>query len=290
MKNQAYGIDLHIHTTNSDGTRTVEETIQDAKTFGLAHIAITDHNQFAITEPLEFHGMEVIPGAEFSASYVTESGRPLEIHIIGLFFDGVPRNLYHIFRKIPLQRKQYLDAIITRLNHLGIAISYEELMNDFPDSNQIGRRHIAEILVKKKYADSITDAFDRMIGNRSLYWVDSTKYMKYMPFEKCIRQICENGGFPILAHPYHYHCTDGEVVKIIKDFKRAAGEFPAGMEVYYSKYGEEQRNQLLKYTKEFDLYPSAASDRHGEKDRFEQGSEVLLKAMKCACSARKNIE
>lgn len=290
MENQAYGIDLHIHTTSSDGTRTVEETIRDAKEFGLAHIAITDHNQFAIKEPADFHGLEIIPGAEFSASYTTEAGRILEIHVVGLFFEGVPKNLYHIFKKIPLQRKQYLDAIITRLNHLGISISYEELVNTFPDSNQIGRRHIAEILVKKRYADSITDAFDRLIGNRSPYWVDSTKYMKYMPLGKCVRQICENGGFPILAHPYHYHCSEDEVLKIVEDFKCAAGDFPAGIEVYYSKYGEKQRMELLKIAGQFQLYPSAASDRHAEKDRFEQGDELLLEAMKHACRSRKNIE
>lgn len=290
MENNAYGIDLHIHTTSSDGTRTVDETIQDAKAFGLAHIAITDHNQFAIKEPVDFQGLEIIPGAEFSASYTTEAGRLLEIHIVGLFFDGVPKSLYQIFKKIPLQRKQYLDAIITRLNYLGISISYEELCNMFPDSNQIGRRHIAEILVKKKYADSITDAFDRLIGNRSPYWVDSTKYMKYMPFEKCVQQICENAGFPILAHPYHYHCTENEVLKIIEDFKNAASDFPAGMEVYYSKYGEEQRAKLLEIAEQYQLYPSAASDRHAEKDRFEQGDEMLLEAMKQACRARKNMK
>lgn len=290
MENQAYGIDLHIHTTSSDGTRTVEETIHDAKEFGLAHIAITDHNQFAIKEAADFQGLEIIPGAEFSASYTTETGKLLEIHIVGLFFEGVPKNLYHIFKKIPLQRKQYLDAIITRLNHLGISISYEELVNTFPDSNQIGRRHIAEILVKKRYADSITDAFDRMIGNRSPYWVDSTKYMKYMPLRKCVKLICENGGFPILAHPYHYHCTEDEVFKIIEDFKNAAGDFPAGIEVYYSKYGETQRMELLEIAGQFQLYPSAASDRHAEKDRFEQGDELLLEAMKHARRSRKNME
>lgn len=290
MDNQRYGIDLHIHTTSSDGTRTVEETIQDASKFGLCHIAITDHNQFAIMNPQNYQGLEVIPGAEFSASYVTAAGRLLELHIVGLFFDGVPKNLYHVFRKIPLQRKQYLDAIITKLNHLGIAISYEELLNDFPDSNQIGRRHIAEILVKKNYADSITDAFDRMIGNRSPYWVDSTKYIKYMPFEKCIRQICENGGFPILAHPYHYHCTDAEVLKIIRDFKQAAGKFAAGIEVYYLKYGEEQRKTLLKYAKDFGLCPSAASDRHAEKDHFVRGNEELLETMKNSCRSRMKLE
>ena len=287
MEEQAYGIDLHIHTTSSDGTRTVEETLQDAYGWGLRYIAITDHNQFAITEPLFFHELEVIPGAEFSTAYCTESGRLVEVHVVGLFFDGVPENIHSIFKKIPIQRKQYLDAIITKLNHLGIAISYEELCNVFPDSNQIGRRHVAEILVKKQYAESITDAFDRLIGNRSPYWVDSTKYMKYMPLELCIRTICENGGFPILAHPYHYHCTEREVEELVKDFKRFTNQHPAGIEVYYAKYDDIRRKDLISIAKKYHLFPSAASDRHAQKDKFERGEEILLEDMKNACKAWK---
>lgn len=280
MENRAGGIDLHMHTTSSDGTRDVYETIQDAFGFGLSHIAITDHNQFALLQPEVYQGMEIIPGTEFSASYITDAGRLLEVHVVGLFFQGIPKQLRTIFNKIPLQRKQYLDAIITRLNHLGISISYEELLYRFPDSNQIGRRHIAEILMKKGYAESINDGFDRFIGNRSPYWVDSTKYIKYMPLKKCVEVICQNGGFPILAHPYHYHCTDEEVLKLVKDFKAFTEDYPAGMEVYYSKYDKARRNTLLKMAKEMDLYPSAASDRHSEKDVFVRGEESLLEKMK----------
>ena len=290
MGKQIQGVDLHIHTTCSDGTRTVEETIEDAYEFGLGHIAITDHNQFALTEPVYFQGMEIVPGAEFSTAYRTDHGRLLEVHVVGLFFEGVPKELWQIFKNIPMQRKQYLDAIITRLNHIGVSISYEELTGTFPDSNQIGRRHIAEILIKKRYADSITDAFDRMIGNRSPYWVDSTKYMRYMPLECCVRKIIENGGFPILAHPYHYHCTEEEVLKLVKDFREYAGEDPAGMEVFYSKYDGNIRNALLKIAGDYGLFPSAASDRHAPKDCFERGEESLLEAMKEAVKMRKKVK
>ena len=288
MEKRAYGIDLHIHTTCSDGTRTVEETIGDAHSVGLKSIALTDHNQFALIDPLEYEGMEIIPGAEFSTSYYTEAGKLVEVHVVGLFFDGVPESLWHIFKKIPMQRKQYLDAIITRLNHLGVSISYEELLYNFPDSNQLGRRHIAEILMKKGYSESIDDGFDRFIGNRSPYWVDSTKYMKYIPLEECVRKISDNGGFAILAHPYHYHLSDEEVRKLIHDFKSYAEDTPAGMEVFYSKYDVRRRKILLSIAKEFGLYPSAASDRHAPKDSFEQGDEKLLEAMKIACKARKS--
>lgn len=280
MEKQRYGIDLHIHTTGSDGTRTVEETIADAKAAGMGAIALTDHNQFAITEP-ECHGdLELIPGAEFSTAYRTEAGRILEVHVIGLFFHGVPKDMQHIFRKIPLQRKRYLDAVIAKLNHLGMDISYEKLLENFPDSNQIGRRHIAELLVQKHYAENITDAFDRLIGNRSPYWVDVTNYMKYMPFEMCIRRICENDGFPILAHPYHYHCTDAEVEQLIAEFCSHLNHHPAGIEVYYSKYDAEQRQKLLQLALKYGLCPSAASDRHSVDDKFEMGDRKILEVMK----------
>lgn len=280
MEKQNYGIDLHIHTTGSDGTRTVEETISDARKAGIGVIALTDHNQFTITEPKYCGELELIPGAEFSAAYCTQAGRLLEVHIIGLFFHGVPKELQQIFKKIPQQRKRYLDAIIARLNYLGIDISYEKLMESFPDSHQIGRRHIAEILVQKNYADSITDAFDRLIGNRSPYWVDVNAYMRYMPLEMCVRKICENDGFPILAHPYHYHCPDEEVEQLIAEFTRLARKHPAGIEVYYSKYDTEQREKLLRLSKQYGLYPSAASDRHSADDKFEMGDSKLLEAMK----------
>lgn len=280
MENQVYGVDLHIHTTKSDGTRTVEETVMDAKEAGLRAIAITDHNQFAVENPECFGGLEVIPGAEFSASYCTKSGKLLEVHIIGLFFDGVPEKLQSVFKKIPQQRKNYLDAVIARLNHLGIDISYQKLLEDFPETNQIGRRHIAELLVQKGYAENVTDAFDRLIGNRSPYWVDVTKYMKYMPMEKVIEKICQNNGFPILAHPYHYHCTEKEVEELVSCFHQYVGKHPAGMEVYYAKYDEEQRRKLLTIARKYHLYPSAASDRHCMDDPFEKGAEELLDAMK----------
>jgi predicted metal-dependent phosphoesterase TrpH len=106
--------------------------------------------------------------------------------------------------------------------------------------------------------------------------------MKYMPLETCVKEICENGGVPVLAHPYHYHCTEEEVRKLIADFKKLTKGNPAGIEVYYSKYDKERRDILLKFAEEFMLYPSAASDRHDVKDPFVKGNDKLLEAMKNA--------
>jgi predicted metal-dependent phosphoesterase TrpH len=112
--------------------------------------------------------------------------------------------------------------------------------------------------------------------------------MKYMSLKKCVEVICQNGGFPILAHPYHYHCTDEEVLKLVNDFKTLAGDYPAGIEVYYSKYDDKRRKELMKIAKVKDLYPSAASDRHSEKESFVRGDEILLQRMKEAVQKRNN--
>lgn len=275
-----HGVDLHIHTTRSDGTCTPNEVIRSAYETGLEGIALTDHNQFAILEPKTYGGMEVIPGAEFSTTYQMKSGKTAEVHVVGLFFAGVPKGIQKIFRRIPAQRKNYLDAVITKLNYLGISLSYEELIEYFPESSQIGRRHIGELLVKKGYASDIPEAFDRFIGNRSPYWVDVMQYMNYMPLDRCVRLICENQGFPILAHPYHYHCGEEDMLGLLEDFTACVQNHPAGMEVYYSKYHQKQRTELERLALQYDLLPSAASDRHTPKEAFERGDGRLLEQMK----------
>ena len=97
-----------------------------------------------------------------------------------------------------------------------------------------------------------------------------------------MRKICENGGFPILAHPYHYHITDEEVEQLIAGFCSYLHRHPAGIEVYYSKYDAGQRKKLLQMALKYGLCPSAASDRHSVDDKFEPGDRKILEAMKAS--------
>lgn len=276
------GIDLHIHTTNSDGKRSLENTIRDAQAEHLRAIAITDHNQFSITKPVEDSGLEIIPGAEFSSSYTIENRKQIEIHLVGLFFNGVNQKVQHIFDSLSKQREQYIKAILAQLGRLGMKLSYQELKETYQVTRQMGRRHVAESMLKKGYVSSIDEAFDCYIGNRSQYLIEVTDFIQYMPMQESVELICRNEGFPILAHPYHYGFHDPGIEKLVSDFKDAAKGYAAGIEVYYAKYQDEQRKNLLRLAKQYQLLPSAGSDSHCKEEQFTKAPYDILQAIKNA--------
>ncbi len=278
VKEKRY-IDLHCHTTCSDGEQTVSEVIDAAYKQGMKAIALTDHNCFAIYEPRREKDMSIIPGCEFSVKYTAKNGKNKEIHIIGLFFDGADPALNSLFEGI--DKLAYVKAILRQLEDLGMHITLEEIRNRFPDAEHIGRQQIAALLVSKGYAKDITDAFDSWIGNFSPYYLDPIDFVTYVPMEKCVRAITEANGLAILAHPFHYRMNDAEVEELIRDFRRIS-DGPMGIEVYYWKYIQKNM-RLVKYLEEkavkYDLLPSAASDRHHADLPFVEGDPLLLENM-----------
>lgn len=281
------GIDLHIHTTKSHGMRTVEETIKDAEDENLIAIAITDHNTFAIKEPRKVNNLEVIPGAEFSTLYKNKSGKVIEIHIVGIFFNGISDKISGIFNNLHSQREKYIRAIMSKLQELGVNISYEDLVKQYKDSDQIGRPQIAHLILEKNYVSSIDEAFDKYIGNYSPYFINPLDFIHYMDMDKCVKLISENGGVPILAHPYHYNFTYEEIETLIKDFKNAAKNKVAAMEVYYIKYDEKKQNILKTLANKYNLLSSAGSDRHKKTDKFTHKPYKLIEEMKKALEKEK---
>lgn len=282
------GIDLHIHTTKSHGMRTVEETIKDAEDENLRAIAITDHNTFAIKEPRKVNNLEVIPGAEFSTLYKNKSGKVIEIHIVGIFFNGINDKISGIFDNLHSQREKYIRAIMSKLQELGVNITYEDLITHYKDSDQIGRPQIAHLILEKGYVSSIDEAFDKYIGNYSPYFIDPLDFIHYMDMDKCVKLISENEGIPILAHPYHYNFTYEEIEDLIKDFKKASENKVAAMEVYYIKYDENKRNILKNLAQKYNLLLSAGSDRHKKTDSFTQEPYKLIEEMKNSLEEYKN--
>ena len=277
MKNKYYYIDLHIHTKYSDGERSLEETICDAKRAGLSAIAITDHNYFAVELPVMDDDLEIIPGAEFSTTYYYGDGQRAEVHIVGLFFDGVAPELKSVFKRI--NKLAYAEAIIEKMNSLGMSLTMEELKASNPQSKQFGRTQIADLLVEKGYATDRADAMDRWIGNLSPHFIHSLDHIRYIEMEECVREICKYGGFAILAHPFHYKFTKDQIEELVMRFRNAAERTP-GMEVYYGKYHEEEVKYLEGLAKRYRLLPSAGSDRHKADHPFVKGQYELLEEMK----------
>ena len=269
-------IDLHLHTTNSDGDYTPDEVFRLAASEGLRVIALTDHNKFSLAEPRtievyqcessEHWNLTMIPGCEFSVSYPVPAwnGETTEVHVIGLFPDGVAQDDFaDIFADLDEGKKQYVLAILKQLSERGIDITLDEVEAAGKRTGHSGRHKIADVLIQKGYAKDMDDAFDRHIGNFSPFYIPATRYIHYVPMDEVVMQIRASGGLPILAHPYGYALDEAEMERLISDFKAAAGSV-AGMEVYYELYVRNQERMafLKRMAEKYELLASVASDRH----------------------------
>lgn len=283
-------IDLHMHSTNSDGEQSPDEVIRQAKAAGMSLISITDHNRFTFTECMQYEGMTIVPGIEFSSAYCVPAWNEItEIHVVGIFPNGVDVSDFdEILADIDEGKEAYVTAILADLETRGIHITMEEVKKAERKHEQIGRHEIAKVLVEKGLETDMDAAFDHQIGNFSPYYIPSTRYIRYAPMEKVVQQIKASGGIPILAHPYGYSMEESEIEQLIVDFSRevnavsedaAAGRSNvAAMEIYYQKYLSNcsRMDFLKRMQKKYGLLASAASDRHRADQPFCSGGDLSL--------------
>lgn len=235
----------------------------------------------------------MIPGCEFSASYPVPAwnGETTEIHIIGLFPDGVdPGEFEDIFANLDKGKQQYVKAILKQLNERGIDITLDEVEAAGIRTGHTGRHKIADVLIQKGYARDMDDAFDRHIGNFSPFYIPATRYVDYAPMKEVVSRIRVAGGIPILAHPYGYAIDEAEMETLISDFKIAAGSY-GGIEVYYELYvrNQERMTFLKKMAAKYGLLVSVASDRHrgGQAFASTDGLDLYEKMLETLHSDRK---
>lgn len=274
-------IDLHIHTTASDGSTTPTETVALAKELGLSAIAITDHDTIAgVKEALDAGntlGVEVIPGIEVSADY-----RGNKAHIVGLFVDPDREDLRPVLEWSVTERDMRNEKIVGAMQADGIDISMEVLKSRHPDS-VLGRPHMAEYLMEKGYVSSVKEAFDKYLGEGGLYYRDKER----IPLELAVQTIRASGGIAILAHPLDYGYSEEELYCFLQAGKDAGC---AGLEAYYSDHTPEEQQMLLALAPSFGLAVSGGSDYHGtRKPHIHMGSGIenglfipcsVLKALK----------
>lgn len=279
MEKRKQLIDLHMHTTNSDGEETPEILVERAKEAGLSLIAITDHNRFTFTECKQFEGMMIVPGIEFSAEYhVPERKDSTEIHIVGIFPNGVDISDFDdIFASIGDGKKAYVAAILEDLKTRGIHITMDEVYGVERNCEHIGRHQIARILVDRNIEPDIDAAFDHQIGNFSPYYIPSTRFIHYASMDTLVKKVRACGGIPCLAHPYGYMLNETEIEQLVQDFKQAAGAV-AGMEVYYEIYLTDLKRMdfLKKMQKKYELLASCGSDRHRPDQPFASCGDIKL--------------
>ena len=258
--------DLHIHTIYSDGIYTPAQVVNFAHKTELAAIAITDHDITEGVEPAikeaKKHGLEVIPGIELSCEL---EGKPnSEIHILGYYGDFCDKKFQKeldVFRKTRVERA---SKILKKLSKLKIYLDEKELLKKNPDTNSIGRLHIAQLLLSEGYAVNIRECFDKWLAEGKPAY--HPKY-KINP-KNAIELLLAIDSIPVLAHP-KIGADDIELVKKLKGYGLA------GIEAYASKHGKKDIEKYLSWAKELELLVTGGSDFHNS----ENGSTGTLGAL-----------
>ncbi len=247
-------IDLHTHTTASDGTFTPTQLVEHAREKNLEAVAITDHDTTSgIDEAIAagaLLGLEVISGIELTTEW-----RGNDIHILGYGIDADSMILRDALLRLVAQRSVRNEAIAEKMRHNGIQIDVKSLAMRFPDAI-IGRPHFARVLVEQGIAENISDAFFRFLGNGCAFYVPR----EHLSFQNAIGLIRASGGVAVIAHPLQYHFSDDILDALVAEGVSCGA---SGIEVHYTGYTMEQQERLSDYAQRYRLISTGGSDFHG---------------------------
>lgn len=257
-------IDLHVHTTASDGTMEPRATVELAKQKCLRAIAITDHDTvLGCKEAMEAGqalGIEVVPGIEFGTKY------GIAVHMLGYYVNLESPVLKAMTQSIVEDRDQRNEKTVKLMQENGINVTYAQLKERYGEV--IGRPHFAHVLMEAGLAVDVQDAFSRLLGKGMKYH----QYRHTLEIEEVIECIIGSGGVAVLAHPFQYKKNDAELRELIE---YCIGFGLRGMECSYSGYSEEQVAYLEKLADEYGLIKTGGSDFHGEnKPHIGLGSGI----------------
>jgi 3',5'-nucleoside bisphosphate phosphatase len=265
-------IDLHTHSTASDGTYPPAEVVRQAKAGGLAAMALTDHDTVdGLPEAVaagEIYGVEVVPGVEISAQFPGGT-----MHILGLLIEYHDGRLDQRLARLKQARLDRNPQIIAKLNALGIPVTLARVQ-EISGGGQVGRPHIARALMEAGYVSSIQEAFDIYLKRGGKAYVGKFRF----PPPEAIAMIREAKGIPVLAHPFTLNLGSASALKNL--ISELQGQGLAGLEVFYSEHTPEQEALYLKLARELDLLVSGGSDYHGQnKPEITLGSMASQKKL-----------
>lgn len=259
-------IDLHIHSTFSDGTFTPLEIIKEAEKRSIKAIALTDHDTVAGNKEFIEAGKRsdviTIAGVEISAQYShpeNYSKSDCEMHILGFFplwNDDTEKDISPFLSEIRKNREKRNPLIIKKLQDLDCEITYKEVQ-DFANNDVVGRPHIAAILEKKGYAKNFREAFDKFLGK------DAPAYVSKRVFnpKKTISLINDAGGFSVLAHPSSLKINSNAKLSWFLEYLIDCGL--KGIEAYCISESETDTQKYLNLAKEYNLIVTGGTDFHG---------------------------
>ncbi len=260
-------VDLHVHSTCSDGSFTPHELVEYALTHNITAFALTDHDTISgLTDAIMYatqlsgkvsdknpngNHLEVIPGIELSTDYCG-----FEVHVVGLFLQYQNADFLKKINDFINSRELRNEKMCELLSKYGILVSVPELKSLFPDA-VITRAHFARFMVENGYVKSMSEAFDRYVGNHAPCYVPREKVTP----AQAVKLIQSAGGISVLAHPILYHMSDKRLSDLVKELKQ---EGLMAIEGIYSTYSASETRQIMKLAHENSLLVSGGSDFHGK--------------------------
>jgi 3',5'-nucleoside bisphosphate phosphatase len=248
-------IDLHTHTTASDGTDSPAELINKALSAGIQTLAITDHDSTSgWTEAIAAlrPPMSLVLGAEISTLTLTG----ISVHILGLLFDGQDSQLQAMLADSRDTRIPRMRKMVELMASDGIAITMEDVIAATPPGATVGRPHLADALVKNKVVTTRDEAFIDLLHNASKYYVTHAAPTP----EDAIIQIRKAGGVAVIAHPFA--SRRGEVISV-STFASLVAAGLNGIEVNHRDHSQVEREQLSEIADQLALVKTGSSDYHG---------------------------
>jgi len=255
-------VDLHTHSTASDGSEGPTALVEKASALGLTALALTDHDTLEGIAEAEAAAstadLELIPGTELSLDHHGA------MHLVVLWLEPGPGPLQD--RLAPLQHGRHARnlAIVTLLDELGMPVSIDEVMEE-AGSGSVGRPHIAAVMMRKSYVESVAEAFDLWLGAGRPAYAGRPRLTP----EEAIGLAIDSGGVPVLAHPHTLGINRAEEMADLLDRLRNAGL--VGLEAACSGYRRHEREGYADLAHRFGLVASGGSDYHG---RYKPGLEL----------------
>jgi predicted metal-dependent phosphoesterase TrpH len=252
-------VDLHIHSTASDGALSPEEVVGESVRRGLSVIALTDHDTVngvapALAAAEAFPGLRVVPGVELSTDVAQG-----EVHILGYFIDYSDGELLARLERMRNSRRERAQEMIARLGDLGVNIDWSRVQ-EIAGEGSVGRPHLAQAMVEGGYVGSLKEAFDSYIGRGGPAYVERRKLTPAAAVELILRVR----GLPVLAHPLTVADPETLVIEL-----KAAGLI--GIEAYYKDYSAADIGKLLSLAESHHLAVTGGSDYHGLDTESEAG-------------------
>lgn len=252
-------IDLHTHTTASDGLLSPADLVLEAGRRGIGVLGVTDHDTLdglpdAARAAARAH-LTLVPGVELSTTIPGP-----EIHILGYFVNQDDAVFVGRLAALAKDRVNRITNVVRLLNDAGYPIGMVAILAQ-ADEGSIGRPHVARALIEIGAAADMNDAFSRFLKRGTVGWAPRSPFTA----EEAVRMLLDNGAVPVLAHPFSTRDVEGTVKRLVLAGLR-------GLEVYYGEYDEAQQQELFRMAQRYGLALTGGSDFHGP--RFREGRDL----------------